>query len=123
MVFAIVIILVVASLSIYFATITYSNNKKDVANILNSKSLVLETNFISALEHTEYMMRTINKQIKSDPHNKDHINNILNKFKVNPNISNLLAWTIFSWADYNDEITVDALYGIMEEPYPTNFMK
>ena len=115
--FALIIITVVSGLSIYFARVTYLNNKKDVTNKLNSNSLVLETNFIASLEHTEYMMLTINKQIKTDPNNKEHINNILNKFKVNPNIANLLAWTIFSWADHNDEITVDALYGIMEEPY------
>ncbi len=111
-----VISVVVGLFFIWFAFGVYNLEGDKVKNRLEQEGANIDNALIGIIEHTGFIMQNIGKQIKSNYKDKRYIDQILNKYKTNPNISNILSWTIFSWADINHQITVDAVYGILDKP-------
>jgi len=77
----------------------------------------VESSLIDSIDHTFAIIKNMNSQIAKDPGNKKYINQILEKFKTSPDLSNAFSWTIFSWANSHHQIVVDAEYGIMKKPF------
>jgi len=115
--FATIIACVVIGLTLYYAQMAQSQYKESIKHHLESQAGRVERSFSDTIDHTQYVMEMMNARIKLKPDDLEYIDNILSKFQTTPNSSNLLAWTIFSWVDKNYQTTVDALYGIMDEPF------
>ena len=70
----------------------------------------------SNFSQTSAIISNMNLQIAKNPHSNRHIFNILRRYKTHPSLTNSFTWTIFSWVDANDDLTVDAVYGVMKKP-------
>jgi len=90
--------------------------KEQIRRDLDVAMSKVERTFVDIIDNTEYIMNLINFQIQEKPQDKEYINSILKKFRTNSRLSNQLSWTTFSWVDNNDILTVDATYGVMENP-------
>lgn len=112
-----VIFLAIMLLFIWFALEISGNLRSKVTAKFNNSYYSTSSSFADIFHHTEFLMKNINDQIKSDPENLEHINDILSKYKIITNDGNVMSWTIFSWADKNSRIVVDAVYGVMQTPY------
>jgi len=73
--------------------------------------------FISSnFDQTAAIIANMNLQIAQNPYSNSHIFNILRRYKTHPSLTNSFAWTIFSWVDIDNNLTVDAVYGVMKKP-------
>jgi len=99
--------------SIFFYT---QFQKEQISKDLDVAMSKVERTFVDIINNTEYIMNLIGFQIQEKPEDKEYINNILKRFRTNSRLSNQLSWTIFSWVDNNNILTVDAVYGVMEKP-------
>lgn len=104
-------LLTVFLLSIYFAYREYQLNHQRLTQKLAVETERIERRFIDIVKHTEFVMKVIILQIKKDYRNLDHINGILTKYFVNPNLNNALSWTSFAWLDHNHIRIMDSLTG------------
>jgi two-component system sensor histidine kinase ChiS len=116
-VFSISIFIVMLMLITLFAYHLYNSNASQIKQNIETQARQLERSFTDEVDHTAYLMDMMITQIRPNSKDLDYINNIMSKFRVTPGLKTLLSWTIFSWADTNYHITVDALYGIMDPPY------
>lgn len=91
--------------------------EENIKSVLEVDGVKVEGVVIDNFDYTFSIISNMNAQIKERPYSKQHIQNILEKYKTHPSLVNTFSWTIFSWADENDQITVDALYDIMKKPY------
>jgi hypothetical protein len=80
---------------------------------LNKARNLIEGNF----NQTHKIINSMIKEIKKNHLDKAYINSIMKNYKTNPNLSNELSWTVFSWTDENNQIIVDTKYEIMAEPF------
>lgn len=71
----------------------------------------VEHSFSDILKHTEFVMKVIINQIKQDPTNLSHVENVINKYSINPHLTNVLSWTSFSWLDSNGFRLLDSTSG------------
>ncbi len=115
-IFNIFLVLTLISLITYI-TLDVKTKQNLINSELDTSSLKINNKFHNIIDHTEYIMNMINLQIQKFPKNKEYINNILKKFKTNPNLTNQLSWTLFTWANDKDFLIVDALYEIMDPPF------
>ncbi len=105
----------VIALMIWFFLHLAAIEKYKIRNGLETESTRVERALIDRIEHTSAIINNINSQIARSPHDAKHINKILEKFKSTPELSDTFSWTIFSWANAQNQITVDANYGILKE--------
>jgi len=91
--------------------------QNDIENQLELALTSAEGKFKDNIEFTESLINIINSQIVGDIDNKKYIVNVLKKYRANPNLTSTFSWTIFSWANGDHLITVDAKYGIMKKPF------
>lgn len=103
------------ALIIWFFIHLLDIEKRRVHNILEMQATKLESSLIDRVEHTFAIIKNMNSQIAKNPTNKIYINQILEKFKTSPDLSDSFSWTLFSWANSHHQITVDAQYGILEK--------
>lgn len=111
------IALTVLGLFAWFTWRVHTIEKERVINLFESESIRIETAFTDTIDHTAFIMQMIISQIKPNYSDKGYINSILSKYRTTQNASNILSWTIFSWANAKHFITVDAVYGVMEKPF------
>ncbi len=98
-----------------------SEQNKIIISKLEAESSHIENALTGAFEYTGFVMKNLTKQIAQKPDDKEYINSILSNYRINPNVfADMLSWTIFSWADTTHFIIVDAVYGIMKEPFDLN---
>lgn len=114
---AVLVTLMVAGLLVWFASEIKRYQEMKLLKKFESSSSSVSQLFADNIKHTEFMMKIINDQISKDPNNLEYINNILDKYKITRDDGNVLSWTIFSWANNEDKIVVDAFYGVMEKPF------
>lgn len=107
----------IAFLIIWFFVNLVDIEKYRIQNALEIQGVSVESSLIDSIDHTFAIIKNMNSQIAKDPGNKKYINQILEKFKTSPDLSNAFSWTIFSWANSHHQIVVDAEYGIMKKPF------
>ncbi len=107
----------VAALLIWFFLYLVKIEKYKIKIALETESTRVEREFIERVEHTFALINSINLQILEKPQDKNHINEILKKFKTSPELVDTFSWTIFSWVNSQGFITVDAEYGILNKPF------
>ncbi|MFM7620301.1 MAG: response regulator [Alphaproteobacteria bacterium] len=88
--------------------------KQKIVSILSLDLVRAERLLVDNFNHTGSLIKNINMQIIKSSFDKNRINQILFKFKTNPVLSETFSWTFFSWADKNDDIIVDAEFGILK---------
>lgn len=89
----------------------YYTNYTNLSDKLCSESERIERSFSDVIRHTEFIMKVILMQIKKDHKNLKHIENVINKYSVNPHLNNVLAWTVFCWFDEKGVKRVDSVSG------------
>lgn len=104
-------------LIIWFFVNLVDIEKYRIQNTLEMQGVRVESSLIDSIDHTFAIIKNMNSQIAKDPNNKKYINQILEKFKTSPDLSDAFSWTIFSWANSHHQIIVDAEYGIMKKPF------
>jgi two-component system, sensor histidine kinase ChiS len=112
-----IMLLVVASLSLWFAWRVYIIQTEKTIQRLENEAARIERVFSDTIDHTAFIMRMMLMQIKPNYEDPNYIDGIMSKYRTNPNVANVLSWTIFSWANEKHLITVDSVYGVMEKPY------
>ena len=110
-------VITIAILAYFFALQIEKNLNQKINTKLSNSSVYLTHSFADIFYHTEFLMKNINDKIKQQPQNLEFIDNIISKYSVSPDSENSLSWTIFSWANDKDKIVVDAVYGVMQNPY------
>ena len=105
------------ALLIWFFLYLVKIEKYKIKTALETESTRIERALIDRVEHTFAIIDSINLQIALKPQDKSHINEILKKFKTSPELVDTFSWTIFSWANAQGFITVDAQYGILKQPF------
>lgn len=105
------IFLTIIFLFIYFAAEEYSLNRNKLQKSLTAEAERVERTFTDIIDHTSFIMKIIITQIKPNYEDKEYIYNVINKYAVNPNLNNILSWTIFSWIDENHKKVVDSISG------------
>jgi len=95
----------------YFIIEEYYTNYTNLSTKLSSEAERVERSFSDVVKHTEFVMKVILMQIKSRPKDLHHIENIINKYSVNPHLNNVLSWTVFSWIDDQNVKRVDSISG------------
>jgi two-component system sensor histidine kinase ChiS len=106
----------VVALIVWFFLYLINIEKYKIQTAMEMESTRLERALTDRVEHTFAIIKNINSQIAKNPSNK-HINEILTRFKSSPELSDTFSWTIFSWANAQNKITVDSEYGIMKKPF------
>jgi len=107
-----VVCLILSCFAIHLINATSDKIKSD----LELESARIERDFVDKIDHTFSIIKSINLQIEENPTNKNHINEILKRYRSHPSLSDTFSWTLFSWSDENYQIIVDSKYGIMKEP-------
>ncbi len=100
----------------WFSYRAINATKQKIINDMELELARIERNLFDNIEYTGSIINTINSNIKQDPHNKQHIFNILKIYRDNYKLNKTLSWTIFSWIDDKGQLTVDSKYGILKEP-------
>ncbi|MBU6338411.1 MAG: hypothetical protein KGQ36_00335 [Rickettsiales bacterium] len=113
----IIIPISVLALTAWFFVHLVKIEEDKIKNALGIEAIRIEASLIDSVEHTFAIIKNMNEQIAKDPNNKTYINQIISKFKTSPDLSEAFSWTLFSWANSHHQITVDAKYGVMTEPY------
>ncbi|MCH9753920.1 MAG: hypothetical protein K0T99_03360, partial [Alphaproteobacteria bacterium] len=98
---------------IYLIFDEYYTSYNELNRQLLSESERIERSFSDVVKHTEFVMKVILMQIKTDYKNIEHVENVMNKYSVNPHLNNVLAWTVFSWFDENGIKKVDSMSGTL----------
>lgn len=111
-VFFILLFVVICSSAWIFINILNILEQKIISN-LEIESTRVERILLDRMQSTYGIAKSVNLQILYNSHNKAHINEILQKFKSTPELSESFSWTIFSWSDSDYKLIVDAKYGIM----------
>lgn len=116
--FAIISMMLIAifGLFIYFAVDEYNVNYHNLNEELGAETERVEIAFTDIIKHTEFMMKVIIMQIKSNPRDLEYINNIISKYSVNPKLNNVLSWSTFSWLDSNHIKKMDTVSGLAVKP-------
>jgi len=99
--------------------------KDQLRNVLLAESAVINNIFLNKYNSTYFIIDKMGQEISSkliadesdDQKSKQYLNKILNKYKTDSSLNKIFAWTIFSWANQNHQITVDGEYGIMATPF------
>ena len=99
---------------VYFISEEYYTSYTNLSSKLASESERIERAFSDVIKHTEFVMKVILMQIKQDPENLHHVENVINKYSVNPHLHNTLSWTVFCWVDAQGTRRVDSISGILE---------
>jgi len=107
----VVMICTASVMLMYLILEEYYTNYTNLNKKLSSESERIERAFSDVIKHTEFVMKVILMQIKSDHKNLDYIESVINKYSVNPHLSNVLSWTVFCWFDKNGVKKVDAISG------------
>lgn len=112
-----------ALIAAFLTAITYlsvidihDNQSANIKSRIENSTSRIESRFNSIVENTSYVMKTINTRIAEDPYNYPYIYQTLRNFWGSEGADNSMAWTIFSWADADGRLVVDAVYGIIEKP-------
>lgn len=95
----------------------FNSTSSKIRSDLELESVRLERALADKIDHTFSIIKSINLQIEENPANKNHINEILKRYRSHPSLSDTFSWTLFSWSDENYQIIVDSKYGIMKEPF------
>ena len=115
---SIIYIIAFSALSLIAALFIHLVNiqKQDVRLALEDEGSRVEGFISNNFDHTAAIIANMNMQIAKNPYSKQHIFNILRRYKTHPSLANVFTWTIFSWVDTNNNLTVDAVYGVMKKP-------
>lgn len=100
----------------WFSIRLINSARNQVISSLEIEMANLERSFTDKIDHTFSIIQNINAQIEEDPTNKNHINEILKRYRISPSLSNSFSWTAFSWSDEDYQIIVDNKNGIVKEP-------
>lgn len=113
------LLIIIASIAVMLWFFFYLINaeKSKIRNELTIEATKVERILVDNFNHTVSILNSINAQIKEDPYNKKHINEVLKRFKTSADLTGAFSWTIFSWADSSHQIIVDSTYGIMKDPF------
>lgn len=112
----IAVIVAITGIITWFSYKAYNIEKDRLRNSLKMEFQNISRSFTDNIDHTEAVMKMIATQIKANSDDLDYVNGILSKYRPNPNVVEALTWTISSWANANHFITVDAVYGILDQP-------
>ncbi len=85
-------------------------------NTLTQEAAMVENVLLEKFNSTFVVINMMGEEISKKPHDKIHIEHVLNKYKLDKSLNQIFSWTIFSWADQNSQLTVDGEYGIMKDP-------
>ena len=107
---------VILALIIYFGLVEYHTNKNHLELKLDAETKKVERSLVDIIKHTEFIMKMIISQVRTDYKNKDHINNVINKYSINPRLNNVLSWTTFAWFDKRNMKVIDSTSGISTKP-------
>jgi len=105
-------LLLIASLFIHLVNIQKQNVRLSLEIEGGKAAGFISSNF----DQTAAIIANMNLQIAQNPYSNSHIFNILRRYKTHPSLTNSFAWTIFSWVDIDNNLTVDAVYGVMKKP-------
>ncbi len=111
-----IISIVVILIFTWFTWRIYKSEEERIIRQLQNEASHIDSSFKDTFDHTSFIMKMMMMQITPNYEDNVYINNIISKYRTNPNITNVLSWTIFSWANAKHLITVDALYGILDNP-------
>lgn len=100
----------------WFSWRTYNIQSERVKNTFKNEAFRINSMFVDTIDRTESIMQMIATQIRPNYEDIDYIHGALSQYKANPNVSNILSWTVFSWADANHIKRVDSTYGIIPKP-------
>ncbi|NBV06156.1 MAG: hybrid sensor histidine kinase/response regulator [Proteobacteria bacterium] len=92
-------------------------HQQDIKASLEIESAKVESIMLDKIQSTFSIAKSMNLQIAEYPKNKNKINEILKKFRATPELNDSFSWTIFSWADSNHKLIVDAEYGITKDNF------
>jgi signal transduction histidine kinase len=108
----IIMVLTIGALLAYFSWEEYRINKNKINIVFNSETERIENALVNIIDHTEFVMKIIIMQITPNYEDVDYISNILSKYSINPNLNNVLSWTVFSWLDKDLIKKVDSVAGV-----------
>lgn len=108
---------IVLLLSFWFTLKVVSFQKSNIEQRMAREAEHISYNFEESIDQAASLMNLMLIQISLDPTNKYYIQHILSDFRTNPNIANILSWTVFSWSDQYHQMTVDSLSGIQDTPF------
>lgn len=91
----------------------YYSSYTNLSDKLSIEGEKVERSFSDTVKHTEFVMKMLITQIKTNPDDIHHIENMMNKYSNNPHLNDVLSWTAFCWFDSENNKRVDSVAGAM----------
>ena len=107
----------VLAILVWFSWYTYSIQSESTLHTLDREASKIDNTLTDTIDHTASIMRLIAMQIKANPDDLDYISGILSQYRSNPNLYDVLSWTVFSWSNAKHLKTVDSMFGILPKPF------
>lgn len=100
--------------ALFAVQVVFSTNER-TTNTIKAEALRVDNSINDIVDYTSYILEHIITEIAKDPLDKQHILEILSTYKVDPKVSAILSWTMFSWADSEEKIVVSSGRGILDQ--------
>ena len=113
-VFISLIVITIILTIVSFSFKIYSNHYNKIIARMEVESERIDRTFVNIFDHTGYIMKIISTQIISNYEDVNYINNILTKYRATSDISTVLSWSMFAWADRDGNILVESMGGLFE---------
>jgi len=99
--FLVFFILLVTALSLmgWFFSYVANSHKQHIASALKIEVTSVNRILKGKIEDSFSIVKSIGLQISKNPYDINHINNILDKFQLTPELHNNLSWTNFSFSN------------------------
>lgn len=104
------ILLAVVILSAWFTWRMYNVHTETIIQRLKTQASRIERTFTDNIGYTSYLMDYMGTQIRDhgDPEDYKFIQGLMASYRMNPEVNNRLPWTMFSWADANQQLIINS---------------
>ncbi|MBL0318473.1 MAG: hypothetical protein IPP74_04145 [Alphaproteobacteria bacterium] len=90
---------------------------KQIDELVYKKLAGMESKLTHTFDYTHSVLQIMSRTIRVNYEDPNYISSLLRDYSYATKSAYSSAWTIFSWANNQHYITVDAFFGIMEQPY------
>ena len=116
--YSVILLVTILSYLAYSLMRQQSEQDKKILSLASSEIALAEKIINDSIQYTELVIKNMTDQIKKDPGNNKHIENVFRsyQFLYGSRIEDVLSVSMFSWTDKNKILTINSEAGKLKMP-------